>query len=158
MSDDSLARNHSAAPPGADADFDVIHATIVATERGRWFLDEYARRRQPDNVLARPDEPPPSEAGRAEALWGMTVAPLESARDAATTATDPESEVSITDWAFAPADPAAWPAPARAPDRLLPLDIASEAEPPPEEPPMSPLERLEAREYGRQRRQPRSVA
>src|SRR5262245_35867595 len=42
MTDDSLARNHSLAP--ADADYDIIHATITATERGRWFLDEYHRR------------------------------------------------------------------------------------------------------------------
>ena len=44
MFDDSPARSQSAAPSGVDADYDAIHATIVATERGRWFLDEYARR------------------------------------------------------------------------------------------------------------------
>jgi hypothetical protein len=44
MSDDSLARSQPATPPSADEGYDAIHATIVATERGRWFLDEYARR------------------------------------------------------------------------------------------------------------------
>ena len=44
MSDDSLARSQSAAPLSVDTDYDAIHATIVATETGRWFLDEYARR------------------------------------------------------------------------------------------------------------------
>jgi hypothetical protein len=41
---DSLARNRPAAPAGADTDYAAIHATISATERGRWFLDEHARR------------------------------------------------------------------------------------------------------------------
>jgi len=44
MFDDSLARSHSAAPSGVDADYDAIHATIIASERGRWFLEEHARR------------------------------------------------------------------------------------------------------------------
>jgi hypothetical protein len=44
MTDDSLARNQSAMLSSVDADYDAIHAAIVATERGRWFLEEYARR------------------------------------------------------------------------------------------------------------------
>jgi hypothetical protein len=44
MSDDSLARSPSAAPPSAERDYDAIHATIVATERGRWFLEQHADR------------------------------------------------------------------------------------------------------------------
>lgn len=44
MSDDSLARSQPDAPLSVDPDYDAIHATIVATETGRWFLDEYARR------------------------------------------------------------------------------------------------------------------
>jgi hypothetical protein len=44
MSDDSLARTPTAAASRAGADYDAIHDTIVASERGRWFLDEYARR------------------------------------------------------------------------------------------------------------------
>jgi hypothetical protein len=44
MSDDSLARSPPDASATAEADFDAIHTTIVATQRGRWFLDEYVRR------------------------------------------------------------------------------------------------------------------
>ena len=44
MTDDSSARNQSAMLSSVDADYDAIHAAIVATERGRWFLEEYARR------------------------------------------------------------------------------------------------------------------
>jgi hypothetical protein len=44
MPDDSPARNIIAPPPLAGADYDAIFATIAATERGRWFLDEYALR------------------------------------------------------------------------------------------------------------------
>jgi hypothetical protein len=55
MSDDSRVRSQSAAPPSVSADYDPIHATIVATATGRWFLDEYARRcrsAETDLVLA----------------------------------------------------------------------------------------------------------
>jgi hypothetical protein len=44
MTDDSPARNQSAMLSSVDVDYDAIHAAIVATERGRWFLEEYARR------------------------------------------------------------------------------------------------------------------
>ena len=44
MPDNSHARNTIAAPPLAGADYGAILATIAATERGRWFLDEYAAR------------------------------------------------------------------------------------------------------------------
>src|SRR5262247_2803503 len=30
--------------PPADADYDAICSAVTATARGRWFLDEYARR------------------------------------------------------------------------------------------------------------------
>ena len=55
MSDDSLARSQSAMLSSVDADYDAIHATIVATERGRWFLEQHMHRiRGTDNdrVLA----------------------------------------------------------------------------------------------------------
>jgi hypothetical protein len=55
MSDDSLARNHPASPSDVDGGYDAIHATIVATERGRWFLDQFAnhyRGADTDVVLA----------------------------------------------------------------------------------------------------------
>lgn len=36
-------------PPAADSDYDSIHAAVMETVRGRWFLSEYARRnRQAD--------------------------------------------------------------------------------------------------------------
>lgn len=44
MPDDSRARNTITPPPLAGADYAAILATIAATERGRWFLDEYAAR------------------------------------------------------------------------------------------------------------------
>lgn len=44
MSDDSVARTPPAAPLSEDAGYDAIHETIAATERGRWFLEEYVRR------------------------------------------------------------------------------------------------------------------
>ena len=31
-------------PPAADSDYDSIHAAVMETVRGRWFLAEYARR------------------------------------------------------------------------------------------------------------------
>ncbi|RKE72354.1 hypothetical protein [Pseudorhodoplanes sinuspersici] len=42
-------------PPAADSDYDSIHAAVMETVRGRWFLSEYARRnRQADtDVLLR---------------------------------------------------------------------------------------------------------
>jgi hypothetical protein len=54
MSDDSLARRYPTPSP-EDADYDAIHATVVATERGRWFLDQFANRYRgadTDRVLA----------------------------------------------------------------------------------------------------------
>ena len=39
----------SPTPPAADSDYDSIHAAVMETVRGRWFLSEYARRnRQAD--------------------------------------------------------------------------------------------------------------
>jgi hypothetical protein len=40
------------APAQAERDYEVIHATVTGSARGRWFLDEYARRnRAADNQL-----------------------------------------------------------------------------------------------------------
>jgi len=105
-------------------------------------------------IPAVPDQPPPPpETADAEVFWDLTVAPVEPdpAPTAAAAAADPVvTEVSISDWAFAPAD--AEPKPAADSGRALPpLDIAPAPEPPPAEPLMSALDRLEAREYGRQR-------
>lgn len=52
MQDDSRAANIIPPPPLSGADYDAIFATMAATERGRWFLDEYAvRHRGADTEL-----------------------------------------------------------------------------------------------------------
>jgi hypothetical protein len=55
MLDDSRAPHMPLSPALADAEYDTIFATLAATDRGRWFLDEYARRHRgadTDVVLA----------------------------------------------------------------------------------------------------------
>jgi chemotaxis protein CheZ len=44
MADETLAL--STIPPSlpVDADYDAVHAAVMATMRGRWFLEEYAKR------------------------------------------------------------------------------------------------------------------
>lgn len=50
MPDESLALS-TIPPPPAERDFDAICAAMMATARGRWFLEEYARRnRNADTV------------------------------------------------------------------------------------------------------------
>jgi hypothetical protein len=44
MSGESLARSHIWAGPLNEAEYDDVCAAIMATERGRWFLTEYASR------------------------------------------------------------------------------------------------------------------
>src|SRR5205085_10110950 len=44
MSDQSLALSAIGPPSAADPDYDAICATVMGTERGRRFLEEYARR------------------------------------------------------------------------------------------------------------------
>jgi hypothetical protein len=39
-------------PAPGDADFEAIHAAVMATERGRWFLHEYARRNRQTDTAA----------------------------------------------------------------------------------------------------------
>src|SRR5437588_3510122 len=55
MSAEELAKAHAAAasalPSPGEADYEAICAAVFATERGRWFLSEYARRnRQADTA------------------------------------------------------------------------------------------------------------
>src|SRR5579864_2892912 len=54
MSAENPAKTHfavSASPSPGEADYEAICAAVLATERGRWFLAEYARRnRQADTV------------------------------------------------------------------------------------------------------------
>ncbi len=48
-----LTRNMAALPPPegmTEDDYDAIHAAVVETVRGRWFLAEYARRNRVDEV------------------------------------------------------------------------------------------------------------
>jgi hypothetical protein len=44
MPDEPFALSTVPPAPPADADYDAICAAVTATERGRWFLDEFARR------------------------------------------------------------------------------------------------------------------
>lgn len=44
MSDDTFTQpGHAGAPPG-DAEYNAVYAAVTATERGRWFLAEFANR------------------------------------------------------------------------------------------------------------------
>jgi hypothetical protein len=52
MSDESLALSTIPPRPPAEDDYDLICATMMGSGRGRWFLDEYARRnRNADTAL-----------------------------------------------------------------------------------------------------------
>jgi hypothetical protein len=52
MSDESLALSTIPPRPPAEDDYDLICATMMGSGRGRWFLDEYARRnRSADTAL-----------------------------------------------------------------------------------------------------------
>jgi chemotaxis protein CheZ len=44
MPDESLALSILPSPPPAERDYDAIHTTVMESARGRWFLDEFARR------------------------------------------------------------------------------------------------------------------
>src|SRR5688500_18751695 len=44
MSDEPFALSTIPTALPADADFDAIHAAVRASVRGRWFLEEYAKR------------------------------------------------------------------------------------------------------------------
>lgn len=55
MPDDSRASNITPPPAFGGADYDAIFAALAGSERGRWFLEEYGRRRRgadTDLVLA----------------------------------------------------------------------------------------------------------
>lgn len=68
-------------PQGVDApDFDEIETAVMRTERGRWFLQEFARRRRADEttrILAAIDR---LEARTAEAMAAETRTRLEAER------------------------------------------------------------------------------
>src|SRR5580692_10978990 len=64
MADEPFSISPSAPPPPTEADYEGIHAAVMETVRGRWFLSEYAKRnRHADTsmILAAID--------RVEALW-----------------------------------------------------------------------------------------
>ena len=44
MSEEASALSTIAPPPAAQSDYESICAALMHTERGRWFLEEYARR------------------------------------------------------------------------------------------------------------------
>ncbi len=52
MSKDPLALSAVTAGPPHEAEYDAVYAAVTATERGRWFLNEFAHRnRQADSPL-----------------------------------------------------------------------------------------------------------
>jgi hypothetical protein len=64
MPDEPFAITPSAPPPPTEADYEAIHTAVMETERGRWFLIEYARRnRNADTALIL------AAIDRIEALW-----------------------------------------------------------------------------------------
>jgi hypothetical protein len=55
MSSEPLARPGIAGDALIDVDYEAVYAAVTATERGRWFLAEYAKRNRDadtDRVLA----------------------------------------------------------------------------------------------------------
>ena len=44
MSSQTLAQSDKAAAPPNEAEYDAVYAAVTATERGRWFLKEFANR------------------------------------------------------------------------------------------------------------------
>jgi hypothetical protein len=44
MSDDTFAQSGQAGAPPGDAEYNAVFAAVTATERGRWFLAEFANR------------------------------------------------------------------------------------------------------------------
>jgi hypothetical protein len=44
MSDDTFAQSGTAGAPPGDAEYNAVFAAVTATERGRWFLAEFANR------------------------------------------------------------------------------------------------------------------
>jgi hypothetical protein len=76
MSDDSLAPSPSDASATAEVNYNAIHATIVATERGRWFLNEHVRRyRGADTALVL------ASLDRIEEAIRGTAGPVPAAQD-----------------------------------------------------------------------------
>jgi len=64
MSDEPFAISPSAPPPPTEADYEAIHAAVMETVRGRWFLTEFAKRnRHADTALVL------AAIDRVEALW-----------------------------------------------------------------------------------------
>ena len=52
MSNDTFAQSGQAAVPPSEAEYNAVYAAVTATERGRWFLAEFAdRNRKADTDL-----------------------------------------------------------------------------------------------------------
>lgn len=84
-------------PPGLmESDFDTIHAAVMETARGRWFLAEYARRNRMADTRMVLDAVARLEAAVAA---GPAPAPAEHAKDAlGTTAAQIASRLSDIGW------------------------------------------------------------
>jgi hypothetical protein len=122
MSSDPLAHADIWTGAPSDTEYDAVYAAVTATERGRWFLAEYANRnRNADtqllaNALARieaavgRDAPPQAMNGATSAAAaGAAVAPIgasptavtEEQRFAAEIANDDESPATLFDMELA---------------------------------------------------------
>jgi hypothetical protein len=121
MSSDPLAHADIWTGAPSDTEYDAVYAAVTATERGRWFLAEYANRnRNADtqllaNALARieaavgRDAPPQAMNGATSAAAGTAVAPIEAfptavteeERFAAEIANDDESPAALFDMELA---------------------------------------------------------
>ncbi|MFZ0422309.1 MAG: hypothetical protein WAL80_05475 [Xanthobacteraceae bacterium] len=104
MSKDPLALSALTADPPQEAEFDAVYAAVTATERGRWFLTEFAHRnRQADTqavtaALARieasirGDAPSPSASASWRDLTDIAAA-IEQARAAITAETASAADI-----------------------------------------------------------------
>jgi hypothetical protein len=121
MSSDPLAHADIWTGAPSDTEYDAVYAAVTATERGRWFLAEYANRnRNADtqllaNALARieaavaRDAPAQAINGPTSATDGAAVAPVEAfpaavteeQRFAAEIANDEESSAGLFDMELA---------------------------------------------------------
>ena len=104
MSNDPLALSILSVGPPREADYDAVYAAVTATERGRWFLSQYAKRnRNADTTLIiaaiarieatiRVDAPPQTSAISFADLTAMAAA-IERIRGAVAAAGLPMSGI-----------------------------------------------------------------
>ena len=104
MSNDPLALSILSVGPPRETDYDAVYAAVTATERGRWFLSQYAKHnRNADTALImaaiarieatiRGDAPPQASAISSADLTAMAAA-IERIREAVAAAGLPMSSI-----------------------------------------------------------------